>query len=41
MDAHGGDEKCVQNFGWKPEEKIHLGRPRSRWEDNVEMYLMN
>jgi hypothetical protein len=23
----------------KPEEKIPLGRPRCRWEDNIKMYL--
>jgi len=22
---------------WKPEEKIPLGRPRRRWEDNIKM----
>ena len=24
---------------WKPEEKKPLGRPRHRWEDNIEMDL--
>jgi len=33
------DEKCVQHFGWKPEGKRPLGRPRRRWEDNITMDL--
>jgi hypothetical protein len=24
---------------WKPEGKTPLGRPRSRWEDNIKIYL--
>jgi hypothetical protein len=31
---HGRDEKYMQIFG-KPEENRPLGRPRSRWEDNI------
>jgi hypothetical protein len=23
------------NFGWKPEGKRHLGRPRRRWENTM------
>jgi hypothetical protein len=31
-----GNEKCIL-LVFKPEEKRPLGRPRRRWEDNVEM----
>ena len=31
----GGEEKCVQGFGGKPEGKRLLGRPRCRWKDNI------
>jgi hypothetical protein len=24
---------------WRPEGKRPLGRPRTRWEDNIKMYL--
>jgi hypothetical protein len=37
--AHGREEKCVQNFDWKPEGKRQLGRRRHRWEDNIKMDL--
>ena len=38
--AHGGEERRIQGFGvWKPEGKRPLGRPRSRWEDNIKMDL--
>jgi len=30
---------CIQGFGGKPEGKRRLGRPRSRWEDNIKMGL--
>jgi hypothetical protein len=30
-----GDEKCLQCFGWKPEGKRPLARPRRRWEARV------
>jgi hypothetical protein len=26
-------------FGWRPEGKRPLGRPRRRWEDNIKMDL--
>jgi hypothetical protein len=29
----------MQVFGWKPEGKRPLGRPRRRWEDNIKMNL--
>ena len=35
----GGEERCIQGFGGKPEGKRPLGRPRRRWEDNIKMYL--
>jgi hypothetical protein len=36
----GEDEKCVQNFGWKPRRKRPLKRPTYKWEDNIIMDLM-
>jgi hypothetical protein len=29
----------MQGFGGRPERKRLLGRPRSRWEDNIKMDL--
>jgi hypothetical protein len=37
--VHGGDERCLQNFGLMSEGKRPLGRPRHRWEDNIKMDL--
>jgi hypothetical protein len=37
---HRTDEKCIKNFGRKPEGKRLLGRPRRRWENNVRMDLI-
>ena len=38
--ASGGEERCTQSFGGgKPEGKRPLGRPRSRWEDNIKVDL--
>jgi hypothetical protein len=34
------DKKCIQNLVVNLEGKRLLGRPRRRWEDNMEMYLM-
>jgi hypothetical protein len=35
-----GDERCVfRVLVGKPERKRPLGRPSSRWEDNIEMDL--
>jgi hypothetical protein len=28
-------ERCLQDFGWD----ARLGRPRSRWEDNIKLDL--
>jgi hypothetical protein len=36
---NGRDEKCIQNFGWKPEGKRLLGRLKHKWEDNIIMDL--
>jgi hypothetical protein len=35
--AHGGGEGCIQHFGWRPEGRRPLGRPRRGWEDNIKM----
>jgi hypothetical protein len=37
--AYGGEERRIQGFAEKPERKRPLGRPRSRWEDNIKMDL--
>ena len=38
--AYGGEERRKQGiFVGKPEGKRPLGRPRSRWEDNIKMYI--
>jgi hypothetical protein len=37
--THGGGEKCLQILVGSPEGKRPLGRPRSRWEDNIKMDL--
>ena len=37
--AYGGEERCIQGFGGKPEGKRPLGRPRRRWKDNIKMEL--
>jgi len=29
------EERCIQGFGRKPEEKRQPGRPRRRCEDNI------
>jgi len=33
------DEKCIQNYGMKPEEKGPFQRPRRRLENNIKMDL--
>jgi hypothetical protein len=35
-----GRAECIQILGGKPEGKRPLGRPRSRWEDNIKMGLL-
>jgi len=37
--THGGGERCLQGFGWRPEDKRPLGRPRCRGEDNIKLDL--
>jgi hypothetical protein len=36
--AHMGDEKCIQDFSWKPEGKT-TDTPRCRWVDTIKMDL--
>jgi hypothetical protein len=33
--TYGREERCIQEFGGKPEGKNVLERPRSRLEDNI------
>jgi hypothetical protein len=35
----GVEERCMQGLVEEPEGKRPLGRPRRRWEDNIEMDL--
>jgi hypothetical protein len=35
--THGGDRNVLRIFVGKPEGKIPLERPRSRWANNTEM----
>jgi hypothetical protein len=37
--AYGGEERRIQWFGGETSGKRLLGRPRSRWEDNIKMVL--
>jgi hypothetical protein len=30
---------CLENFGRNPSREEPLGRPRSRWEDKINMHL--
>jgi hypothetical protein len=32
-------ERYIQSFGGKPEERRTLGKPRHRWKDYIEIYL--
>jgi hypothetical protein len=32
-------DKCIQSFCWNYEGKGHLGRPRTRWDDNSKIDL--
>jgi hypothetical protein len=34
-DKMGGDEECIENFGWEPEGKMPLWISGPRWEDNI------
>jgi hypothetical protein len=33
-------EKCMSTFVGKPDGKKPIGRPRSRWEENIKTYLL-
>jgi hypothetical protein len=35
----GGGERYLQSIGWEAEVKRPLGRPRRKWEYNIEMNL--
>ena len=37
--AYGGEVRRIQVFGGEPEGNRPLGRPRLRWEDNINMDL--
>jgi hypothetical protein len=37
--THSGAERCLKGFGWMPECKRPLRRPRRRWEDNIKSYI--
>jgi len=36
---YGGDERRIKDLVGKPEGKRSLGRPRHRWENNINMNL--
>jgi hypothetical protein len=36
---YGGEERCIQDFGGRPEWGRPCGRPRHRWEDIIKMDL--
>jgi len=37
--TYGGEESCIGVLVRKPERKRSLGRPRSRWEENIKIDL--
>jgi len=37
--TYGRQEKCVQGLLKRSERKRAFGRPRLKWEDNIEMNL--
>jgi hypothetical protein len=37
--VHGGDEECIQVFGWKAYREGLLRMPTHRWEDNIKIDL--
>jgi hypothetical protein len=37
--AHGGDEKWVQNFGWKYWREMTIWKTKYEWQDNFKMDL--
>ena len=38
--THGGEERCVQGFGDRPERKIPFGRLMRKFEGNIKKDLM-
>jgi hypothetical protein len=34
-----GEKRCIQGFDGEPERKSPLGRPRRRWEGNINIDL--
>jgi hypothetical protein len=35
-----GETRCeCKIFAWKPNKKEPLGRPRSKWDYNIKLYL--
>ena len=36
---HGGGERCAQGSSGETRGKDPSGRPRSRWEDNIKIYI--
>jgi hypothetical protein len=39
MQHIGGEEECLQGLVGEPEGRRPFGRPRHRWEDNINMDL--
>jgi hypothetical protein len=37
--TYGGEEMCIEVLVGKPDKNRRLGKPRCRWEDNIEMDL--
>jgi hypothetical protein len=35
--TYGGKERCIEGFGRDTCGKEPLGRPRRKWEDNIQM----
>ena len=35
ISTYGREERCIQGLVGKPEGKRPLGRPRRRWDDNI------
>ena len=38
--TYGTIRKCIQSFSWTIRGKETLGRPRSRWQDNLKNDLI-
>jgi hypothetical protein len=35
--TYRGQDRCIQEFGGKPEGKMPLGKPKRRWKDKIKM----